>query len=116
LGGLAGLVTENGSNLSGGQKQRLALARLILKNPDILVLDEATSALDNQNENIIQQNLEAIFKNKTTITIAHRLTTLKNCDRILVFDQGTIAESGTYDALAENKNSLFYKFLHQTRT
>ena len=113
LGGLNGKVAENGNNLSGGQKQRIALARLILKSPDILIFDEATSALDNTNESIIQKNIERIFANKTTITIAHRLTTLKNSDRILVFDNGKIVQQGTFSELSR-KRGLFKEFLQQS--
>ena len=112
LGGLEGRVAENGNNLSGGQKQRLALARLILRSPEILIFDEATSALDNTNEIIIQKNIENIFAEKTIITIAHRLTTLKNSDRIFVFDKGKIAQEGTFDELA-GKDGLFRQFLEQ---
>lgn len=110
LGGLGGKVTENGNNLSGGQRQRLAIARLILKSPELFIFDEATSALDNTNEVIIQKNIENLFQNKTTITIAHRLTTLKNTDRILVFDKGEIVQEGNFDELA-NKKGLFQDFL-----
>src|SRR3989344_456879 len=112
LGGLSGRVAENGNNLSGGQKQRLAIARLILKSPELLILDEATSALDNTNETKIQRNIEQLFKDKTTITIAHRLTTLKNTDRIFVFELGKIVQEGTFDELAERKG-LFQDFLRQ---
>jgi len=112
LGGLSGRVAENGNNLSGGQKQRLAIARLILKSPELLILDEATSALDNTNETKIQRNIEQLFKDKTTITIAHRLTTLKNTDRIFVFERGRIVQEGTYDSLA-NQKGLFQDFLKQ---
>lgn len=112
LGGLSGNVAENGNNLSGGQKQRLAIARLILKSPEILIFDEATSALDNANEIRIQRNIEQLFKHKTIITIAHRLTTLKNTDRIFVFDKGKIVQEGNFNELAENKG-LFQDFLRQ---
>jgi len=112
LGGLSGRVAENGNNLSGGQKQRLAIARLILKSPELLILDEATSALDNTNETKIQRNIEQLFKDKTTITIAHRLTTLKNTDRIFVFERGKIVQEGTFDGLA-NQKGLFQDFLKQ---
>ncbi|MFH1536869.1 MAG: ABC transporter ATP-binding protein [Patescibacteria group bacterium] len=115
LGGFNGKVAENGNNLSGGQKQRLALARLILKSPDILIFDEATSALDNTNETIIQKNLEQIFSDKTMITIAHRLTTLKNSDRIIVFDKGKIMQEGTFNDLAKQEG-LFKQFLEQKIT
>jgi len=112
LGGFNGKVAENGNNLSGGQKQRLALARLILKSPDVLIFDEATSALDNTNEIIIQKNLERIFSDKTMITIAHRLSTLKSSDRILVFDKGKIVQEGIFRELAR-KTGLFKEFLEQ---
>ncbi|MCR4306025.1 MAG: ATP-binding cassette domain-containing protein, partial [Candidatus Daviesbacteria bacterium] len=112
LGGFEGRVTENGNNLSGGQKQRLAIARLILKSPELFIFDEATSALDNTNEMMIQKNIEHLFKGKTVITIAHRLTTLKNCDRILVFDKGKIVQEGDFNELS-NKKGLFQDFLRQ---
>src|SRR3989338_4906891 len=112
LGGFDGVVTENGNNLSGGQKQRLALARLILKSPELFIFDEATSALDNTNEILIQRNMEKLFKDKTMITIAHRLTTLKNSDRILVFDKCKIVQEGKYGELAK-KAGLFRDFLKQ---
>ncbi|MDH3324915.1 MAG: ABC transporter ATP-binding protein/permease [Candidatus Peregrinibacteria bacterium] len=112
LGGLSGKVSENGNNLSGGQKQRIALARLILKSPEILIFDEATSALDNTNEAIIQKNIENIFSDKTIITIAHRLTTLKNSDKIFVFNKGQIAQEGNFKNLSQ-KEGLFKEFLNQ---
>ncbi|PJC42607.1 MAG: ABC transporter ATP-binding protein [Candidatus Pacebacteria bacterium CG_4_9_14_0_2_um_filter_36_8] len=112
LGGLCGNVAENGSNLSGGQRQRLALARLILRSPDILIFDEATSALDNTNEATIQKNIEEVFSDKTFITIAHRLSTLKNSDRVLVFDQGRIVQEGKFGELSENEG-LFREFLER---
>lgn len=112
LGGLDGPVTENGNNLSGGQKQRLAIARIILRAPDLLIFDEATSALDNTNEVLIQKNIEAHFKTKTMITIAHRLTTLNNCDKIFVMDKGAIIQSGSYGKLTKIPG-LFKDFLNQ---
>lgn len=112
MGGLNGKVTENGNNLSGGQRQRLAIARLILKSPELFIFDEATSALDNTNEVLLQKNIEQLFKNKTIITIAHRLTTLKNSGRILVFDKGKIVQEGTFNELS-NKKGLFQDFLKQ---
>ncbi|MBI4096752.1 MAG: ABC transporter ATP-binding protein [Candidatus Levybacteria bacterium] len=112
LGGFSGKVSENGNNLSGGQRQRLALARVMLHSPDVIIFDEATSALDNTNEAIIQQNIERIFKGKTMISIAHRLTTLKNADRILVFDSGKIVQEGTFNSLSE-KTGLFQNFLQR---
>jgi ATP-binding cassette subfamily B protein len=112
LGGFDGKVTEAGSNLSGGQRQRLAIARVMLSKADLLIFDEATSALDNTNEAIIHNNIEKYFKGKTIITIAHRLTTLKNSDRILVFDKGEIAQEGSFDQLSKEKG-LFQDFLEQ---
>jgi len=112
LGGFEGLVAESGNNLSGGQKQRLALARLMLASPDLLILDEATSALDNTNEAVVQSNIEQTFSDATIITIAHRLTTLRNVDRILVFREGCIVQEGTYQELSQ-KEGAFKEFLKQ---
>ena len=92
-------VGERGVKLSGGQKQRISIARLFLKNPPILILDEATSALDNESERLVQQSLEALAKGRTTFTIAHRLTTVRNADRILVLTKNGIEESGTHTEL-----------------
>lgn len=92
-------VGERGVKLSGGQKQRISIARLFLKNPPILILDEATSALDNESERIVQKSLERLAKGRTTFTIAHRLTTIKNADRILVLTENGIEESGTHEEL-----------------
>jgi len=94
-------VGERGVKLSGGQKQRISIARLFLKNPPILILDEATSALDNESERIVQKSLERLAKGRTTFTIAHRLTTIKNADRILVLTGNGIEESGTHTELLE---------------
>jgi ATP-binding cassette, subfamily B, bacterial len=112
LGGLNGKVSEQGNNLSGGQKQRLAIARIIFHAPEIIIFDEATSALDNQNEASVQTTLEKVFQDKTTITIAHRLGTLRSCDRVLVFDKGKIAQEGSYQELSRNPG-LFKEFLEQ---
>jgi ATP-binding cassette subfamily B protein len=100
-GGFNALIAERGQNLSGGQRQRLALARVILKNPPILILDEATSALDTISEGRIQKWLEGARGRQTVILVAHRLSTLLHTDRILVFDEGRIVESGPYDELVE---------------
>ena len=94
-------VGERGLKLSGGQKQRVSIARLFLKNPPILILDEATSALDNESELIVQKSLERLAKNRTTFTIAHRLTTIKNATKIIVLTDDGIAESGTHAELIE---------------
>ena len=97
------LVGERGVKLSGGQKQRVSIARVFLKNPPILILDEATSALDNATEQMIQQSLEELCRGRTTIVVAHRLTTVKNADEILVITDEGIAERGTHDDLLERK-------------
>lgn len=95
------IVGERGSKLSGGQRQRIVIARAILKNPSIIILDEATSALDSFTEQLLQKSLFNIFQNKTVIYIAHRLTTLKNMDRILLFENGAIVEEGCHADLIE---------------
>ena len=96
-------VGERGVKLSGGQKQRVSIARVFLKNPPILILDEATSALDNESERVVQGSLEKLAEGRTTFTIAHRLTTIKNADRILVITEDGIAEEGTHAQLLEKK-------------
>lgn len=93
------LVSERGNNLSGGQRQRIAIARLLLCDGPVLILDEATSALDNISERCVQRALGVAAGQRTTILVAHRLTTLKDCDRIFVFDEGEIVDTGTYDEL-----------------
>ncbi|MFO1104103.1 MAG: glucan ABC transporter ATP-binding protein/ permease [Methylocystis sp.] len=97
--GRATRVGERGRSLSGGERQRLSIARALLKDPPIMVFDEATSALDATTERLIQKALEAAMKGRTTFVIAHRLATVRNADRILVFDQGEIVESGSFDEL-----------------
>jgi ATP-binding cassette subfamily B protein len=98
-GGYDAVVTERGQNLSGGQRQRLAIARILLKQPAILILDEATSALDNISERKVQRSLGLTCSDRTTILVAHRLSTLRDADRIFVFSQGRIEEVGAYDEL-----------------
>lgn len=104
-------IGERGVKLSGGQKQRVSIARLFVKNPPILILDEATSALDNESEMIVQKSLETLAKGRTTFTIAHRLTTIKNATRILVLTEKGIVESGTHDELMQKggQYSKLYK-------
>ena len=102
-------VGERGVKLSGGQKQRISIARVFLKNPPILILDEATSALDNESERLVQKSLEILAKGRTTLTIAHRLTTIKNADKIIVLTDDGIAESGTHKELIE-KNGIYSKY------
>ncbi|NEO36317.1 MAG: ABC transporter ATP-binding protein [Moorea sp. SIOASIH] len=106
------IVGERGIKLSGGQKQRLAIARVILKNPQILILDEATSHLDSESENIIQESLKTVAEGRTTIIIAHRLSTVVNCDRIFVLNQGKIVEEGKHQELLKSQG-VYYKLWHE---
>ena len=100
-------VGERGVKLSGGQKQRISIARVFLKNPPILILDEATSALDNVTENYIQDSLDELCKNRTTIVVAHRLSTIKNADEIIVMDRDGIQERGTHTQFLEKDNGIY---------
>ena len=109
--GLETKVGDRGVQLSGGQKQRIAIARAILKNPELLILDEATSALDNQTEKQLQESLQYLQNGRTSIVIAHRLTTIKDADNILVMDQGNIIESGIHNELMEKKG-FYYQLYH----
>ena len=105
-------VGERGVKLSGGQKQRIAIARVFLKNPPILILDEATSALDNESEILVGQSLEKLAHGRTTLTIAHRLTTIKDYDRILVLGEEGIVEAGSHEQLLE-KQGVYYRLWNQ---
>ncbi|MDH4319112.1 MAG: ABC transporter ATP-binding protein/permease, partial [Desulfobulbaceae bacterium] len=111
LGGYNGSVAERGQNLSGGQRQRLAIARIILRRPSIVLLDEATAALDNLNEKAVQKGLEELMNGRTVIVVAHRLTTLRKADRIIVLNKGRIVETGTYSNL-QNGDGLFAELEH----
>lgn len=106
-------VGQNGQNLSGGEKQRIAIARAVIHNPRILILDEATASLDTQSEKLVQEALQKLVKNRTTFAIAHRLSTLKFADRLVVFKNGKIAESGTHDELLEKKGIYYGLVLAQ---
>jgi subfamily B ATP-binding cassette protein HlyB/CyaB len=106
------LVGERGSSLSGGQKQRIAIARALLSNPKILIFDEATSALDYESEKIIQNNMQNIKKGRTMFIVAHRLSTVKDCDKIVVMDKGNIVEIGSHNELM-NKKGYYYNLYTQ---
>lgn len=106
------VVGERGSTLSGGQRQRIAIARALITNPKIIIFDEATSALDYESEKIIMENLDKIKQNRTMFIIAHRLSTVKNCDLIIALDKGHIIESGTHDELI-NKRGYYYNLYTQ---
>jgi len=106
--GLNTIIGENGVLLSGGQRQRLAIARSFLKNSQVLIFDEATSSLDSVSEKYIQKALDELKDGKTTIVIAHRLSTVENANKIIVMDNGRIVESGTHKELLEKKN-YYYK-------
>ena len=110
--GIDTYIGERGVKLSGGQKQRLSIARVFLKDPKILILDEATSALDNESEILVTRSLKDLAKGRTTLTIAHRLTTVQNADRILVFDKNGIEEEGTHEELLA-REGMYYRLWHR---
>lgn len=107
-------LEENGNNLSGGERQRIAIARAVLSNPSILILDEATASLDIETEGVIQEALQRVTEHRTTIAIAHRLSTLRNADRLFVLEKGEIAEIGTHTELME-KQGIYYKLIMAQR-
>ena len=108
------IVGERGSNLSGGQRQRIAIARALISNPRILIFDEATSSLDYESERIIQQNMQEIAKGRTVFIIAHRLSTVRRCDRILTIERGRLVEDGSHDELIRTGGR--YASLHRLQS
>ncbi|CAG0893493.1 unnamed protein product [Darwinula stevensoni] len=104
------MVGERGAQMSGGQKQRIAIARALVRNPRILLLDEATSALDTESEAVVQRALDAAGRGRTTLIVAHRLSTIRSADRIFVFDKGVIVEEGVHDSLMDEKG-LYYQLV-----
>jgi len=113
--GLDTVIGERGVKLSGGQRQRIAIARAVLADPKIIILDEATSNLDNESEAFIQKSLAELMEGRTTFVIAHRLTTIRKADQILVIEKGLIAEQGTHDSLIEKKGRYYDLFTYQSR-
>lgn len=112
LQGYDTMVGENGIKLSGGQRQRLAIARSIIKQPKILILDEATSSIDVHGEGIVQAALDRASNNRTTISIAHRLSTVKKAHKIIVLKDGAVAEQGTHMDLLMNQDGVYYNLVH----
>ena len=109
------IIGEKGMGLSGGQKQRVAIARAILANPRILIFDEATSALDYESESIIQNNLKEICRGRTVLIIAHRLSTLKDAQKIMVIDKGNLVEYDTHENLMKREGLYHYLYNQQQR-
>jgi subfamily B ATP-binding cassette protein MsbA len=105
------IIGDRGVTISGGERQRVAIARALVRNPEVLIFDEATSALDAESEKVVQDAIESSLKNKTAVIVAHRLSTIVNCDIIYMFDKGRVVESGTHTELIA-KNGL-YKNLYE---
>ena len=107
---------KNGYSLSGGERQRVAIARAILRDPKILILDEATASLDTETESKIQEALQRLIKGRTTIAIAHRLSTLRHADRLIVLEKGKLAEQGSHEELLKNKGIYYNLVMAQRQT
>ncbi len=105
-------ILDGGENLSVGEKQLLSLTRILLKNPSLIILDESTANIDPECEKIIHHSIETVMKNKTCIFIAHRIDTIKNCDKIFVFRDGHIVEVGNFETLIENKDYFYQLYLN----
>jgi len=103
------IIGDKGVKLSGGQRQRIAIARELFKEPEIMIFDEATSALDTDSEQLIQQSINSLKGERTVVIIAHRLSTVRNCDYIYVFNEGRIVDEGSFDELYNDKDSIFSK-------
>jgi len=103
------LVGDRGIQLSGGQRQRIAIARAVLKDPKVLILDEATSALDSESEKLVQDALDKLMIGRTSFVIAHRMSTIKNADNILVLEKGEIVEQGKHNDLIQNQEGVYFK-------
>ena len=105
------MIGASGKDLSGGEKQRISIARAILADPKILILDEATASVDTQTEKAIQHSLKYLVKGRTTLSIAHRLSTLRDADRLIVIDGGRIVEEGTEEELNRLENGIYHSLL-----
>ena len=109
------VVGDRGLKLSGGERQRIAIARAIMRKPEILIFDEATSSLDSTSEKIVQNAIDAVSKGKTAIIIAHRLSTVINADKIIVLKNGEVVEEGSHNTLLKNKNLYWHLYSEQNK-